>query len=353
MGRSDTVGQSRPTRLSPVQRGASAASIKALQTDEGLILRAEGEMADPWNHLEAAMALTVAGELEAAGAALEWLAAHQRRDGAWHAGYREDGTIADERLDTNGTAYLAVALRLHAVATGELRLVEALWPALRRAIGFVLAQQRPGGEIGWSDAPPKSANSFCLLAACSSIYASFDAALSCGELLARPWPGLSDAAERLGAAIRWRRSAFLAKDEYAMDWYYPVLSGVVSGAAGARRLRSGWHRFVREGQGVLCRCDQRWITTAEKAECALACLRVGLVEEAGRLCALTSTQRQRDGSYLTGLVYPERTTFPPGEASSYSAAAVLLADDALARGPAQALFAPATSAEAGAEGAAG
>jgi hypothetical protein len=49
-----------------------------------------------------------------------------------------------------------------------------------------------------------------------------------------------------------------------------------------------------------------------------------------------------DGSYLTGLVHPDRIVFPADEHSSYTAAAVILAADAITgASPASDLFVPA------------
>ena len=323
------------------QRGATVAALLELQQPDGMVPQFRGGPADPWNHLEVAMALAAAGEHRAAARGLGWLAAHQRPDGAWHAAYGPGGSVLDARLDTNGTAYFATGLLQLYLASGEPALLEEHLPRLRRALRFVLAQQRPSGEVCWSDAPAGSAQGFALLAACSSIYASLLAGSACAEALGQAWPELERGAERLGAAIRWRRSAFLAKDQYAMDWYYPVLAGALAGGPAQRRLAEGWDRFVRRGQGVLCRADHRWVTSAETAECALACLRAGLEGQARRLLSWTFAQRRPDGSYLTGLVYPERSEFPAGQSTSYSAAAVLLADDALAGGTSRAVLAPA------------
>ena len=41
--------------------------------------------------------------------------------------------------------------------------------------------------------------------------------------------------------------------------------------------------------------------------------------------------RDDDGAYWTGIVYPELKHFPGGERSTYTAAAVVLAADALSR----------------------
>jgi hypothetical protein len=49
--------------------------------------------------------------------------------------------------------------------------------------------------------------------------------------------------------------------------------------------------------------------------------------------------RLADGSYWTGMVYPEEVTFPEGERTSYTFAAMILAADALSSTtPAAGLF---------------
>ena len=53
--------------LTPEQLAATAASIVAMQEPDGAIPWSPGAHADVWNHLESAMALTVAGEDRATG----------------------------------------------------------------------------------------------------------------------------------------------------------------------------------------------------------------------------------------------------------------------------------------------
>lgn len=318
--------------LGPVRRlelEATVATIRALQEPSGRIPWFPGGTGDPWNHAEAAMALSAAGHHEAAERAIDWLVSVQRPDGAFHAAYGPGDEVLDRRLDTNGAAYLAAACLHRFLQTKDASALEARLPSIEAAVGFVLDQQRPGGEICWSDAPVGSPGDLCLLAACSSIHLSLRAAAACAGVLGRRWPEVEEAAARLAGALRDRPAAFADKGEYAMDWYYPVLSGALPGASAWRRLEAGWDRFVRVGRGVLCRADGRWVTAAETAECALACLAVGRREDARRLLAWTATHRLASGEYLTGLVYPERSQFPPGERTSYTAAAVVLAADAL------------------------
>ena len=67
----------------------------------------DGGHADPWNHVEAAMALDVGGACRDAERAYEWLRAAQRPDGSWHTYYLSNGQIEEPRLDTNVCAYVA------------------------------------------------------------------------------------------------------------------------------------------------------------------------------------------------------------------------------------------------------
>lgn len=56
---------------------------------------------------------------------------------------------------------------------------------------------------------------------------------------------------------------------------------------------------------------------------------VGEVERARQLFGWSQALRHHDGSYWTGVVYPELKHFPGGERTTYTAATIVLADDAL------------------------
>ena len=55
------------------------------QRPSGEIPWFEGGHTDPWDHTEAAMALSIAGEIDAAGRAYRWLSNTQLVDGSWWA----------------------------------------------------------------------------------------------------------------------------------------------------------------------------------------------------------------------------------------------------------------------------
>ncbi|MDP9387728.1 MAG: prenyltransferase [Actinomycetota bacterium] len=324
--------------LSPEEVAATAATIAAAQRPDGLVPRSPGGAADPWNHVEAAMALTAGGRRADAERAYRWLATTQHVDGSWCAGYHA-GRITDATRDTNQSSYVAVGVWHHYLATGDAGFLEAMFPVVDAAVGFAVRHQRPGGEVRWAVAPDGRPDDMALLTASSSVYLSLRCAVATAEHLGRPRPGWEAAARRLGAAVAHRPDAFDARDRWAMDWYYPVLCGAVRGSAARRRLLGRWDEFVLDGRGVRCVGDRPWVTAAETAECALACGACGMDAEAVALLEWARALRHHDGSYWTGYVHPDGVHFPAGERTTYSAAAVVLAAAALTGdGRAAALF---------------
>jgi len=107
-----------------------------------------------------------------------------------------------------------------------------------------------------------------------------------------------------------------------------VLGGALRGAAAAARLAAGWDTFVVPGLGVRCVSDQSWVTVAETSELVLALDACGLRQQAAELFSVTGRLRHDDGSYWTGWQFANEAHFP-AERSSWTAAAVVLAADAL------------------------
>ena len=319
-----------PTQL--IGRRASAETvewIRSVQLENGMVPWFAGGHGDPWNHVEAAMALTVGGATEEAARAFSWLQATQLACGAWHTYYLTSGEVEEPRLDTNVSAYVATGLWHHYLATGDDGLLEELWPMLERAVDFAVCWQRPGGELAWCVDPDGTPAGYGLLTGSSSAYLSLRCAIAAAAELGLERPSWELAAGLLSHAIAHGSEGFADKDEFAMDWYYPVLVGALAPAEASRRIERRWDDFVIEGRGVRCVLDRPWVTAAETAECAMALFSIGWRDQAANLLAWAGEHRLADGSYVTGLVHPERVSFPPGERSSYTAAAVVLAEDAL------------------------
>jgi len=318
-------------------------AIAEWQLPSGMVPWFPGGHADPWNHVEAAMALALGGRRTEAERAYEWLVGQQRPDGAWHQYYAaaDDGSTAVEqdKLDANVCAYVAAGVWHHVLLFDDQAFAEAMFPVVERAIDFVLDLQTPRGEIIWARHADGTPWSFALLTGSSSMCHSLRCAIALAERLGHERPDWELSAARLAHVINHEPDAFAPKHRWAMDWYYPVLCGVTVGEAGRERLEARYDRFVDDGHGVKCVNDRPWITVAETCECALAHLAVGERAKAEQLFGWIGQYRNDDGRYWTGTVYPDEDRFPAGERSTYTAASVILAADALASAsPASALF---------------
>jgi len=338
--------------LSPAEAELTARHLAALQQPNGMIPWYPGGHCDPWNHVESAMALDVAGFHGAARRAYGWLAAVQRADGSWHNYYRADGSIEDGKLDTNVCAYVATGLLHHLRITGDIDFVRSLFPSASRALEFVLAQRRADGIPLWAIEHEARPWDYALLTGTASIQHALRCGARVADELGCPRPDWIEAADTMAeviradcagrAALAGGSSHFEPKTRWAMDWYYPVLTGALSGGAAKSRLAEGWQAFSMEGLGIRCVNDEPWVTASETAECALAFTAIGDHDTATDLLRWTRTHRRDDGSYWTGMVYPDEIRFPFDEHTSYTAAAVLLAVDAIVGAtPASDLFCPA------------
>jgi hypothetical protein len=327
-----------PGVVSAAELARTVDAIAEWQLPSGMIPWFPGGHADPWNHVEAAMALDLAGHRTKAERAYEWLARMQRPDGAWHQYYLAD-SVEQDKLDANVCAYVAAGVWHHYLLTKDDGFVERMWPVVERAIDFVLDLQRPRGEIIWARHADGTPWSFAVITGSSSICHSLRCAIALAEHLGHERPDWELSAGRLADVIAHEPEAFSPKHRWAMDWYYPVLTGVVGGAEGRARLADRYETFVMDGKGVRCVSDRPWVTVAETCECALAHLAVGRRDIAEAMFSWAQQFRHDDDRYWTGTVFPDEARFPGGERSTYTAASVVLAADAIASGsPASALF---------------
>jgi len=305
----------------------TARAIAAVQRRDGFIPHTEAGRGDAWNHVEAAMALDAGGLGREAERAYEWLAREQRRDGSWALTYT-CGQVDDPGADANFCAYAATGAWHHFLATQDAGFLAETWPVVERALDFTLGLQAPGGEIFWARDGRGSAWPAALLTSCSCIHLSLRCGIAIAETVGRPRPRWEAARNRLAEAIVHRPEAFEPKDRWSMDWYYPILGGVLGEASAAARLRRDWDRFVVPGRGVRCVADRPWVTVAETCELVLALDSIGWEEEAKELFAGVEALRATDGSYWTGATFPDGAVWPE-ERPTWTSGAVLIAADAL------------------------
>jgi len=316
-----------PGTLSAGQALETAQAIASVQTGDGCIPWEDGRHADPWNHVEAAMALDVAGLHEAAARAYGWLFGQQREDGSWAATYR-GGRVADGFTDVNFCAYAATGTWHHFLATADAGFLAEAWRPLEAAMECVLCLQQPSGEVWWARDAAGRPHREALLSSCSSILKSLECALAAATVLGLARRRWREARRALATAIRERPAVFEPKARWSMDWYYPILGGGVRGAEADARLARRWRTFVVEGIGVRCVSDRPWVTVAESCELVLTLDGLGRRREAHRLFSWLAPLRGPSGHYWTGITFPEAELWPE-ERPTWTSAAVLLAADAL------------------------
>ena len=212
---------------------AAVSYVAAHQLSDGALPWWPGGDLDPWDHVECAMALDVGGRAFEAERAYRWLQDVQLDDGSMFAGFR-DGVPHDRSRDTNSSTYVAVGAWHHYLSTGDRRFLRDLWPTVVGAIEFALGLQAEHGGIYWSRDEHGKVWRDCLVTGSSSVRA----ALWCAERIAEVL------GESEGTRWRPRRLALEAsfrdpgrnfdtweddKGHFAMDWYYPVLCGILSG----------------------------------------------------------------------------------------------------------------------------
>jgi hypothetical protein len=280
--------------------------IARTQTADGAIPWFEDGLMDPWDHIESAMGLTIGGCFDEAKQAYYWMRDNQLPNGSWLASYRagkvEDGT----RAESNFVAYIATGVWHYYLVTQDRAFLEGMWPVVNRAIAFVLSLQGPKGEIYWAEDTTKGIQQDSLITGCSSIYKSLECAINIATTLNLQVPHWALARTRLGRALRQHPECFDrtwdSKSRFAMDWFYPVLTGVVHGQRAQQHLKSRWQQFVVQ------------------------------------LFSWLHEFRDTDGAYWTGYVFRDDTIWP-AEKPTWTAAAILLAADALSNAtPAAHLF---------------
>jgi hypothetical protein len=303
---------------------------------------------DAWNHAECLMALDAVGELDAVRRGLDCLATTQRSDGAWLCGYgnalpmegrdRMARIEAPKVCDTNFAGYPATALWRIWLSRRDMALVRRYWPMVRAAVGFVLSCQHPEGDVSWCGEAHGTSGDDAVRSGCASLHASLGHAFDLAEIVGDPHPEWLSARARLATAIRKRPDRFdragADRSGFAMDWYYPVLAGVLCDEPAIARIDEGWRRFVEPDRGCRCVADEPWATVAESAELALTLIGLGRPGEAAAILDWQDAHRDADGAWWMGWQFAQDIPWPL-EKPTWTQAAMVLAREALdARSPA-------------------
>ena len=259
--------------------------IIKVQAPDGSISWEKDRKLDPWDHVEAAMGLIIGGKEAEARSAFLWLKENQEEDGSWYAQYN-NGTPESQRKESNFTAYIATGLWHNYLVSKDKNLLKEMFSTLDLAMRFVVSLQTDFGDIRWAKENNKILDD-SLITGCSSIYKSLDCAISIYRTLGHDTKSLVKAKELLKTCLlenveRFDRS-WKSKKRYSMDWYYPVMCGVVKGTK-AKELFEWLHQW----------------------------------------------KDPKDNLYWTGYVYTDQKYWPV-EKPTWTAAAVLIAADSLFR----------------------
>ncbi|MGD9289482.1 MAG: phenyltransferase domain-containing protein [Desulfobacterales bacterium] len=312
--------------------------IAKTQLPSGEIPWCLGQKTDPWDHVEAAIGLSIGGYLTHARRAYNWMARMQLNEGSWYSAYME-GVPLDRTRDANMSSYVAVGVFHYYLITGDIDFVRSMWPTVSAAMDFALRLQTPDGEIHWAISPEGRVDPMALLTGSSSIYMSLKCALALANILGRSASQWQGALVKLGDAIRQKPYLFnIAKSRYSMYWFYPILAGVLTGADAQKRIDKYWAKYMIEEKGVRCVSDEPWVTIAETSELVIALAAMGNRALAKIIYSWIVDCRYEDGTYWCGFTSPDMIIWPEEKITWTNAVALMAADAIYDLTPAGQLF---------------
>ena len=311
---------------------AQADFIVANQLPSGGIPWYRGGTTDPWDHVEGAIALDLAGRPTEAAAAYLWSRNTQNADGSWYSSYADD-TPKELVRDANFTAYIGTGAWFHYLATQDVAFLRQMWPAVEKATDFVLSLQQPTGEVWWALSAQGKAWPGAILTSCCCIWHSICNSLNIARTLGIDRPEWEAANNRLFRAITERPDLFdrMGEDKrrYAMNWFYPVLTGVLKWEEAGSLIDSKWADFIIEGWGCRVALDEDVTAVAETSELIIALCLIGEHKRAKLLLDWTLRLRDDRPGFCRGVKLPEQQECPT-ERATWTSAALIMAVAALA-----------------------
>tara|TARA_B110000014_G_scaffold264453_1_gene266232 strand:+ start:1974 stop:2987 length:1014 start_codon:yes stop_codon:yes gene_type:complete len=312
-----------------------------VQLEDGAISWEKDAKLDPWDHVESAMGLAIGGKIKESKRAFYWMRDNQETDGSWFSEYI-DGKSSVTKKESNFIAYIFTGLWHNYLITKDKLFLNEMFETMDMAKNFILDLQTELGDFYWAKEDDKILDD-SLITGCSSIYKSLECAEAIYKTLGKDHDDISKSKNSLKRSLIQNPERFdrncLSKERFSMDWYYPVLCGVISGSEALSRINKKWDKFVVPSLGCRCVSDEPWVTVAESSELVLALLVLKDDKRAENLFNhLHQWKDKVDNLYWTGYVYTDKT-FWPIEKPTWTASAVLLAADALYNfSPGSALF---------------
>ncbi len=318
--------------------------ILTLQRESGDIPWHLNGKTDPWDLVETIMGLNIGKCFDASYRAFDWLKNIQNPDGSWYSSYI-NGKPGDRTCETHMAAYISVGLFHTWLINKDTAFLERMWPTMEKGINYALSLQTKGGEIYWAKSPEGKIDPMSLLTGASSIFMSLKCALAIAGILGKREISWEISFEKLGRSIRENihnlkvtRNYNVSKSRFSMYWFYPILSGALTGEKAAHRIEKYWNKYVIEGQGVRCVSDQPWVTIAETSELVLALYGMGCIEKANIVFSWIQNRLYEDKTYWCGYTYPDMVIWPEEKISWTNAVVLMVADALYTLTPASGLF---------------
>lgn len=309
--------------------------IISQQLPSGAIPWYRGAITDPWDHVECAIALDLAGRFDEAVKAYRWSYDTQNADGSWYSSYpqvKQD----DQTKDANFTAYIATGIWFHYLATKDAGFLRKMWPMVEKAIAFTLSLQQPTGEVFWAVSPSGKTWPGAILTSSSCIWHSIRNGVDIAKALGIDKRDWEEAGNRLIKAMREHPELFDRMGEnkrrYAMNWFYPVLTGVLKGKQAKECIDREWSDFIIENWGCRVAVDEDTTAVAETSELIIALALIDEHKKARMLLDWTLKLRDDKPGFCRGIKFPEKVVCPPDEErATWTSAALILAIAALSK----------------------
>ncbi len=200
---------------------------------------------------------------------------------------------------------------------------------MEKGIAFTLGLQQSTGEVYWARDTNNIADPVALVATSSCIWESLRCGIRIATILGISKPDWDEASRKLAEAISEHPELFRDGDNrynYAMSWYYPVLTGVTKGQKARERIFSRWEDFVIDSWGCKCVAEEPWwVTVAETCELVIALIRIGEHKRARMLLNWILRLQDSDGRFWTGIKIPEKEVWPPDLKPTWAASAIITA----------------------------
>jgi hypothetical protein len=309
--------------------------IISQQLPSGAIPWYQGAITDPWDHVECAIALDLAGRSDEAVKAYRWSCDTQNPDGSWYSSYpqvKQD----DQTRDTNFASYIATGMWFHYLVTKDLGFLRQMWPMVEKAVEFALSLQQPTGEVYWAVSPTGKTWPGAILTSSSCIWHSIRNGINIGKSLGIDKPDWEEAGNKLLKAMREHPELFDKMGEnkrrYAMNWFYPVLTGVLKGKEAKKHIDREWNDFIIDNWGCRVAVDEDTTAVAETSELIIALALIGEHKRARMLLDWTLKLRDDKPGFCRGIKFPEELACPPDEErATWTSAALILAIAALSK----------------------